>query len=166
MNDLLYSVILYPIIYIFPAYVANGAPVIFGGGRAIDFNRKLRGKPILGKNKTIRGFVTGLISGVIIGYLESLALPYMLLVGILLSLGALVGDLLGSFIKRRLGSREGSEIFLLDEYPFLVVALLFAFPLGHTPDVYGILFLLILTIAMHRLTNGISKRLNLKHLLK
>lgn len=29
----LYPIILYPLIYIFPAYAANGAPVVFGGDR-------------------------------------------------------------------------------------------------------------------------------------
>ncbi|MCL5427826.1 MAG: CDP-2,3-bis-(O-geranylgeranyl)-sn-glycerol synthase [Candidatus Marsarchaeota archaeon] len=161
-QQILYSVIIFPIIYIFPAYVANGSPVIFGGGAPIDFGRKFRGKPIFGKHKTIRGFVFGLASGIIIGALESVAFPYLLAIGIALSFGTLLGDMLGSFIKRQMGHREGKDIFLMDQYMFFVVALLFAFPLGHIPDVYGILFLIILTGVLHRLTNLLAHKARLK----
>ena len=40
----IYALFLYPIIYIFPAYAANGAPVLFGGGKPLDMKRKLMGK--------------------------------------------------------------------------------------------------------------------------
>jgi len=44
--------------YIFPAYCANGAPVLFGGGRPIDGGKKLGdGKPIFGSHKTIRNSI-------------------------------------------------------------------------------------------------------------
>ncbi|MCL5008319.1 MAG: CDP-2,3-bis-(O-geranylgeranyl)-sn-glycerol synthase [Candidatus Marsarchaeota archaeon] len=154
--------ILFPIIYIFPAYVANGAPVIFGGGTPIDMNRRFRGKPIFGKHKTIRGFVFGVASGIIIGALESVALPYMLAIGIALSFGTLFGDMLGSFIKRQMGFKEGKDVFLMDQYLFLVVAMLFALPLGHLPELYGIIFIILLTGVLHKLTNYIAHKAKLK----
>ena len=154
--------ILFPIIYIFPAYVANGAPVIFGGGTPIDMNRRFRGKPIFGKHKTIRGFVFGVASGIIIGALESVALPYMLAIGIALSFGTLFGDMLGSFIKRQIGFKEGKDVFLMDQYLFLVVAMLFALPLGHLPELYGIIFIILLTGVLHKLTNYIAHKAKLK----
>ena len=46
--------------------------------------------------------------------------------GIVLGLGALVGDTAGSFIKRRNGIKRGSSAPLLDQDDFLVGALLFA----------------------------------------
>ncbi len=73
MTDLLYLIVLYPIIYIFPAYCANGAPVLFGGGRAIDSGKKFRGKRIFGNHKTVKGLISGISSGIIIGLAESLA---------------------------------------------------------------------------------------------
>lgn len=162
MQSLLYLAILYPIIYIFPAYVANGAPVLFGRGRPLDMGRTISGMPIFGKHKTLRGTLSGLLSGIIIAYLESLALPYMLYVGIALSFGTMFGDLFGSFVKRRMGIKEGSKTLLLDQYPFLIFALLFAIPFGHQPAWYGLLFLFVLTGAMHAFTNYAAHKIRLK----
>jgi CDP-2,3-bis-(O-geranylgeranyl)-sn-glycerol synthase len=55
--------IMYDALYlIFPAYCANAAPVIFGGGSPIDAGKIfLDGRPILGSRKTIRGFFAGLV---------------------------------------------------------------------------------------------------------
>ncbi|MGC8479139.1 MAG: CDP-2,3-bis-(O-geranylgeranyl)-sn-glycerol synthase [Candidatus Micrarchaeia archaeon] len=160
--QIIYTIILFPIFYIFPAYVANGAPVIFGGGKPIDMGKKFRNKPIFGKHKTIRGFVFGILSGVLIGALESLILPQMFIIGIALSIGTLLGDMLGSFIKRQIGYKEGKDVFLMDQYLFLIVALMFAFPLGSTPSIYGIIFILLLTGVLHKTTNLIAHKAKLK----
>lgn len=162
MQYLIYSVIVYPIIYILPAYVANGAPVIFGDGKPLDFGRKLLGKAIFGPHKTIRGLVAGLLSGFVIAGIESIFMPYMLAVGIMLSIGTHVGDLLGSFVKRRLNMASGISVPLMDQYLFFAFALLFAFPLGNLPNAYGILFLVVLTGLLHVLTNAVAHRLKLK----
>ena len=62
-TNFIYLTFLYPIIYIFPAYAANGAPVLFGGGKPLDMGAKLNGKRIFGPNKTIRGTAPSLICG-------------------------------------------------------------------------------------------------------
>lgn len=157
-----YSLIVYPVIYILPAYIANGAPVIFGAGRPIDFGRKFRGKRILGDNKTISGTASMLVFGVATGAIESAFLPYLLPVSVLLSLGAVIGDLLGSFIKRRIGHEAGASFPIMDQYGFFVVALLLAAPLGNMPDVFGLLFLVVLTGVLHVFTNFAAHRLRLK----
>ncbi len=164
MPGILYQMIIYPIIYIWPAYVANGAPVIFGRGKRLplDFNKKLWGKPIFGVHKTVRGLVAGLLAGLLMAGIESLFIPYMLIVGIALVIGTHAGDLLGSFIKRRIGHEEGAKLFLLDQYPFLILALLFALPFGSMPGAYGIIFLFILTGILHPLTNLAAHRLRIK----
>lgn len=160
----LYSWIIYPIIYIWPAYVANGAPVIFGGGKALDFGRKIGGRRIFGSHKTIRGLVAGLLAGFIMAYIESLfsGYGYMLGVGILLTIGTMFGDLVGSFIKRRIGLEEGKRVILLDQYPFLFFAILFALPLGNLPSIYGLIFLVVLTGVLHTFTNFSAYRMKLK----
>ena len=160
----LYLIILYPIIYILPAYVANGSPVIFGRGRRLplDLGKKLLGKRIFGDGKTVRGTASGIILGVAVGAIESLFLPYMLYRSIALSFGAISGDLLGSFIKRRAGIESGSGVPLLDQYGFFLFALLFALPLGHIPNLYGMVFLILLTGPLHLLTNKGANRLKLK----
>ncbi len=158
----LYLYIIYPIIYIFSAYAANSAPVLFGGDKPLDFGKKIRGKRIFGNNKTIKGTLSSLIVGVIVGIIEYPFFHYMLPIAILLTIGANVGDLAGSFIKRRLNLKHGTSFPVLDQYGFFVVAMLFALPLGHVPNTYGILFLVLLTGTAHLLTNIGANKLKLK----
>ncbi|MEM3459671.1 MAG: CDP-2,3-bis-(O-geranylgeranyl)-sn-glycerol synthase [Candidatus Micrarchaeaceae archaeon] len=162
MQSIIYSILIYPIIYILPAYVANGAPVLFGGGRPIDGNRKLFGKPIFGKHKTVRGLIAGLLAGFVFAAIEGLFLPYMLVIGIFESVGTHVGDLLGSFIKRRLGIKPGMGIAILDQYMFLLFAVLLALPFGRLPGIYGLIFIVVLTGVLHKLTNVGAYLLKLK----
>jgi len=163
--SLIYSVILYPIIYIFPAYVANALPVIFGkGAKPLDFNKKIAGKRIFGDHKTINGTIAGLVGGIIVGYLESVmfGLGYLFAISVALSIGAMVGDLLGSFVKRRLDLKSGHGVPIMDQFGFYVFALIFAFPFGNMPSLYGLVFITILTGILHPLTNVIAHRLKLK----
>ena len=160
--QILYTVIIYPIVYILPAYVANGAPVLFGYGAPLDFGRKFLGKRIFGDHKTIRGLVSGLFAGTLVGLLEYPFFQYMITIAIALAVGAMVGDLAGSFIKRRLDLRSGASVPILDQYGFFVVALAFAYPLGNIPSIYGLLFIAILTGMLHVLTNMGAHRLKLK----
>lgn len=159
---LLYTTILYPIIYIFPAYAANGAPILFGKGKPLDRGKRINGKRIFGDNKTVRGLVASLICGIIVGLIEYPFFPYMLPISILLAVGTNIGDLAGSFIKRRMNVPIGRSVPILDQYGFFVVAVLLASPLGHLPNIYGMIFLIILTGALHILTNIGAHRLKLK----
>jgi CDP-2,3-bis-(O-geranylgeranyl)-sn-glycerol synthase len=160
--SLLYAIFIFPIIYIFPAYAANGAPVLFGGGKPLDLGKRFLGKRIFGNNKTVKGTISALVAGTIVGLIEYPFFHYMLAIAIVLSVGTIFGDLLGSFIKRRLNVPSGKSVMLLDQYGFLVFALIFAYPLGNMPNVYGILFLIILTGVAHILTNRGAHKLKLK----
>ena len=160
--QVLFGVFLYPIIYILPAYAANGAPVLFGGGRPLDFGRKLFGKRVFGPNKTIRGTLSSIIAGIAVGVIEYPFLHYMLLIAVFLTLGANAGDLIGSFTKRRLNLKSGAGAPVLDQYGFFALALLFAFWLGHLPGAYGLLFLVVLTGILHVVTNMGAYALKLK----
>jgi CDP-2,3-bis-(O-geranylgeranyl)-sn-glycerol synthase len=162
MMGFIYSTFIYPLVYIFPAYAANGAPVLFGGEAPLDFRRKVSGKRIFGDNKTIRGTLSSMLAGIAVGIIEYPFLPFMVGVAILSSIGANIGDLLGSFIKRRVGTKPGTSIPLLDQYGFLILALVFAYPLGYGPSLYGLIFLLVLTGAAHILTNIGAHKLKLK----
>jgi len=144
--------------------VANAAPVVLGGGRPIDGGRKFRdGRPLLGPGKTVRGFLVGLIAGSLVGLVQgiivgSCAVPA---VGVLLSLGALTGDLCGSFIKRRMNIPRGGAAPLLDQLGFLLLALLFASPLT-IPRWEIILTLIVITPPIHLGTNFIGYKLGMK----
>jgi CDP-2,3-bis-(O-geranylgeranyl)-sn-glycerol synthase len=142
------------LIFIFPAYCANAAPVIFGGGAPLDGGKALRdGRPVFGAHKTVRGFLAGLAVGTLVGFGESrLFTDYSPLLGFMLSLGALIGDLGGAFMKRRLGIAPGASLPLVDQIDFLLVALLFSLPVSQ-PTLVMTLVALVITIPMHLFTN-------------
>lgn len=171
MIDLVYAFI-HALYFIFPAYCANAAPVIFGGGLPLDAGRTfLDGKPIFGSHKTVRGFLAGLIIGTLVGFfLEQFLLPYQhlllfqqsALLGFTLSLGALVGDLCDSFIKRRAGLSPGSPVPLADQLDFVFGALLFSLAIGHFPRVVWVLIIIIVTPPIHLSTNFLAYLLGAK----
>ena len=127
---------------ILPAYAANGLVPLFRGKRRLDFGRKfIDGQPLLGPGKTIEGIFYGAIVGAVIGLVEMLAFPYLPwelsdmplrlavmtpFLGMLLGLGAMLGDSTGSFIKRRLKMKRGAKAPLLDQLDFFFGALLLA----------------------------------------
>ena len=160
------------VVFIFPAYVANASPVVLGGGPAIDGGRTLWDKrPVFGKGKTWKGLVLGILAGTIVGAILAFLVPATLAfnlplldrlyLALFLSAGALAGDLTGSFTKRRIGLKSGAQSVFLDQLPFLFFALLFALPF-HVPTLEEIVFLALLTVGMHVLTNRLAFLLRLK----
>lgn len=151
------------LIYIFPAYSANAVPVVFGGGQPLDFGKTLKdSRPVFGAHKTFRGFSAGLVIGTLVGVAESLIFSkYSPLLGLLLSIGALVGDLAGAFIKRRLGLAPGALMPILDQIDFVLFALLFSV-LVAPPTLDMALVIVALTIPIHVLTNFLAYLLHIK----
>ena len=159
--------------FIFPAYCANATPVIFGGGHPLDAGKTFfDGKPIFGSHKTFRGFFSALIVGTLVGFLQTLLYQYVLfqydahfqynvLLGFMLSLGALVGDLVESFIKRRLGLPPGSSLPIADQLDFVAGAFLFSLPVL-PPSLLTILIIVIITPPMHFLTNLLANLIGVK----
>jgi len=160
----------YALYFIFPAYCANAIPVILGGGRPIDNGRIfLDGKQLFGAHKTFRGFFAGLFVGTLVGVLQSVAgeffstppFQYPLLLGFTISLGALLGDLLESFVKRRLNLSPGAPFPVADQLDFVVGALLFSFFVS-PPSLTTALLSIIVTPPIHLLTNFIAYLLGVK----
>jgi CDP-2,3-bis-(O-geranylgeranyl)-sn-glycerol synthase len=149
--------------FIFPAYCANAVPVIAGGGLPIDLGRNFfDGKPIFGKNKTFRGFLAGLAVGTSVGLVESVVFGYCLEFGLLLSLGALFGDLAGAFVKRRLDIPPGDLLPVVDQVDFILGAILFSLPLWLQSASQLFVAVLIITPPIHLLTNFAAYKLGLK----
>ena len=154
----------------FPAYVANAAPVLLGGGRPLDGGRLWRdGRPILGGHKTLRGVLSALILGTLTGAAQAyisqnipVDLPgFSPSIGLLQSLGAILGDLSTSFLKRRLGLKPGSMLPLLDQLSFILAAIALSYPLQR-PTPSRIVAILLLTLLLHPLTNYIAYLIGLK----
>ncbi len=149
--------------FIFPAYCANAAPVLGGGGKPIDLGRNLSdGKRIFGANKTFKGFFFGLGIGVGVGVVECLLFDYPWLFAFLTPLGALLGDLAGAFAKRRLNIPPGGLLPIVDQIDFVVGALVFALPLNMLGSWELTVTILLITPPIHLFTNFLAYKLKLK----
>ena len=111
--------------FIFPAYCANGTPVLAGGGTKMDLGKNfIDGKRIFGNNKTFRGFFFGWAIGMLVGSIEYVVFPgFPILFIVLTPLGALLGDLTGAFLKRRIGIAPGGLLPIVDQIDFVIGAL-------------------------------------------
>ncbi|HOW33874.1 MAG TPA: CDP-2,3-bis-(O-geranylgeranyl)-sn-glycerol synthase [Methanoregulaceae archaeon] len=154
-----------------PAYVPNPVAAFVGGGTPIDGGRHFRdGRRIFGDGKTWRGFFAGVAAGIIMGMLQILAydaagitrLPELTLpVVCLLSFGALLGDLVKSFFKRRLGKDRGAPWPIADQYDLVIGPFVLLLLLEYTWVVsyitLPILFwIIIITPLLHRAVNIIG----------
>ena len=106
-----------------PAYVPNNVAVLAGGGRPIDGGRTLGDRRLLGDGKTWRGTAAGTLAGVALAVGLN-AFPLRAALG--LALGAMLGDIGASLVKRRLGRQRGAAVPGLDQLDFVVGALVLA----------------------------------------
>jgi CDP-2,3-bis-(O-geranylgeranyl)-sn-glycerol synthase len=107
--------------------VANGAPILGAaffrqtGAWPIDGGLKfIDGRPLLGNSKTWRGLLLAITAAAVMAWLLNLPPE----VGARVGLFAVTGDLLSSFIKRRLGLASSSMAFGLDQIPEALLPLL------------------------------------------
>ncbi len=168
-----------------PAMVPNSAAVLFGGGRTIDSGRKWKGKRIFGNGKTWKGFFGGALTGIIIG-LIMIDISFFfdnrdfwgfgpfwgnISVIVCLAFGAVLGDLMGAFIKRRLGLKRGEKAPVLDQYDFvfgaLLVTAIFNFNWVYSTyfegwNILALIFLLLIMFGLHRVANIVAYKKGLK----
>jgi len=100
--------------------LANGAPLIakrlFGSALAFPLDNGITledGQPLFGHSKTIRGIALSIA-------VTTLGAPWTGLpstAGLLVSAMAMIGDLLSSFVKRRMKLVPGSMALALDQIP-------------------------------------------------
>jgi len=166
-----------------PAWIANSMPVLFGGGAPIDRGHVFRdGHRIFGNGKTIRGFIVGVLLGFMTGVGQHLAAPHLQpimemyvpvtsdMLSILympipaafcLSVGALIGDLIGSFFKRRIDIKSGNPAPVLDQLGFIIMALILATPFLQPAPIY-VIIIVTLTLGIHWISNALGYLLGLK----
>jgi CDP-2,3-bis-(O-geranylgeranyl)-sn-glycerol synthase len=160
-----------------PAYVPNSAAAALGGGAPVDMGKTWSdGRRILGDGKTWRGFVLGVACGVAVGIVQIVArdafglssLPeHTLITVFLLAFGALLGDMVKSFIKRRLGKESGEEWLIADQYDLVAgsLGLLLVFQYGWVVEnvTLGVfVWIIILTPLLHRAANIIGYLIGVK----
>ena len=146
-------------IYIYlPAYIANATPVLLGGGPPLDGGRTwVDDQPLFGDHKTIRGTFSGIIVGIALGILQMQPLR-----GVLLSVGAIGGDIVISFIKRRIKLKPGAMFPIADQMGFIVFAVLLVSLVQPSPTWERAVAILVATLPIHYLTNVIAWALKLK----
>ena len=100
--------------------VANATPVVAKSVLGDAFARPLDGgavfvdgRPLFGHSKTIRGIVLSLLATPLAAALMGMGWE----IGAVVAIAAMAGDLLSSFVKRRLGLPSSSMAVGLDQIP-------------------------------------------------
>lgn len=170
MIDLIISSLYFAV----PAYIANMCPVIFGKLK-FPFGYVINAK-FFGDHKTYRGFYGGYIGALLVltlqwylaknnilnfysllNYQEINVFLYALPFG----LGAITGDLIKSFFKRRIGIKPGRPWVPFDQMDFIFGAYIFLIPFYILPW-QNLLTLLIITPILHLLANITAYILGIK----
>ncbi len=168
-----------------PAYIANPAAALLGGGTPVDMGRNFTdNKRLLGDGKTIRGFILGSLCGAIVGLMQIWLAPhiapylaeyvsadlflhasYMAL--FTMPVGALLGDMAKSFFKRRLGFERGAMMPIADQLDFVAGAWALTLILDSSWFMANfslaiIITVLIITPVLHVATNFIGFKIGRK----
>jgi len=172
------DLILKSLFLMLPAYFANMAPVFAKKidflDYPIDFNKKLNKKPILGSHKTFRGLFFGVLAGLIIACIQYLLKDYSffsnislldysnwLLIGLLLSFGALAGDIVKSFVKRQLNIKPGKSFIPWDQIDYTLGSLVFI-SIIYIPSIEIIITAIIINFLLHIIANQLGYYLGLQ----
>lgn len=175
------EVIIIAIWLMLPAYVPNSAAVLTGGGTPIDFGHKAwDGKRILGDGKTFRGLAGGATAGILVGIIQYFVEPFLgigvhyhiapiqlAVVLFSMSFGALLGDIVKSFFKRRIGVERGGPLPIADQLDFVAGAWALTYLFAQDWFTQNFTFwiivaVLILTPGIHLLVNIIGYKLGKK----
>lgn len=112
--------------------LANGSPLVarelLRSRFSVPLDRGLRfvdGRPLFGETKTIRGVGAAVLATPLASSLLGMGWE----VGLVIGLFAMLGDLLSSFVKRRLGMPSSSRALGLDQVPESLLPLLACRPL-------------------------------------
>ena len=139
--------VLAAVYFMLPAYVANLSGLAFGGGTPVDGGRECKdGRRLIGNGVTWKGLqngtIIGTLGGVILGIIGTFygdlsvltggiidlhvygSIFGGLILGFLMAFGALLGDAVGSFLKRRMGLDRGAPAPLMDQLDFVIGALI------------------------------------------
>ena len=196
-----YLIVIQALWLVLPAYIANASALLVGGGTPIDFGKNWKdGRRILGEGKTWQGLISGAFLGITSGFALSVVAIYAnnsdfaflglsdfgrypLMIPIISSIcfGALIGDIIESFFKRRVGKGRGEDWIPFDQIDFIAGVLLLSFIMAGLLQILGItsynwffksftlwhiLVLLILTPFFHLFSNYVNKKIRARKTVK
>ena len=163
-----------------PAYFANSFGTLINKWKFLDIpldhGKKFGKEYIFGPGKTYRGTLIGILVAIITILIQKLlfsvelfqnisVIDYQntnwLLLGLLAGLGSVGGDIIASFIKRRLNLKRGTPVPPLDQWDFIIGFFLLISLMVDIPQSI-IIASLILTLVLHPLTNIIAYLLKIK----
>ncbi|AMK15718.1 CDP-2,3-bis-(O-geranylgeranyl)-sn-glycerol synthase [Methanobrevibacter olleyae] len=172
------------IYFMLPAYVANLSGLAFGGGTPIDGGKDFHdGSRLIGNGVTWRGFRNGTLLGTSVGLVLGIIGTFYgdlsvltwgiidlhvygsviggLILGFLMAFGALFGDAVGSFLKRRIGLKSGESAPIMDQLDFVIGALVLSILVV---QISWNLFVIIaiITIILHVGSNSIAYIVGIK----
>jgi CDP-2,3-bis-(O-geranylgeranyl)-sn-glycerol synthase len=158
------DLILTSLYFFLPAYFANMAPVIF---KKLPLGQPIS-KKYLGKNKTWRGLIAGTIMGGIIFWAQKVLYEigfqawalidysdFTIGLGLLMGLGALVGDAVESYYKRKAGLKPGCPWIPFDQIDFVIGGVVLC-AFVYVPPAEIVLVLLIISPCLHIAVNHIA----------
>ncbi len=174
-------IILKAFYFCWPAYLANMMPVIFDRleilkifKKPIDGGLRLGSDRVFGENKTWRGIIAGIAGGVIAAFIQyclfagnifsNLAIidySGFIVLGLLGGLGAILGDLLKSFFKRRFGIKSGRSWPVFDQIDYIVGFFLFIYIIAR-PSWEIIVAAIVLSLVLHPIVNIVAYLLKIK----
>ena len=163
--------ILKSLYFFLPAYFANMTPVFV---RKIPFLDGPINKKLFGKNKTWRGVLAATIVGGLVFWLQQLAYSagfvdlalidyadFGVSFGFLLGLGAIIGDLVKSYYKRKAEIPPGERWPGFDQLDFVIGGLTLGF-FVYVPAAEVMLILIIASPLLHIAANHIGYWLGMR----
>ncbi len=166
-------VIIEELYFALPIYISNMIPIF---ARKINLFNYSINKKLFGSHKTFRGFISAILAAIIVIYVQLYLydisffrkisiLNYpnenIFLLGFLSGFGAITGDLIKSYFKRKRGIKPGHKWVPFDQLDFMVGALILLYPFVKL-TFRSIAVLLLLTPFLHVLTNHIGYLLKIR----
>ncbi len=164
------DIILKSLYFFLPAYIANMAPVLFRwlpGGIPVSTK-------FFGENKTWRGLVAAVLAGGLIFWLQQVLYAFgfrqfaliaytdfSLALGFLLGAGAILGDLVKSYVKRGYSIPPGKRWFPWDQMDFVFGGIIFSWII-FVPPAEVVLILLAVSPLLHIAVNHVGYWLGIR----
>ena len=156
-----------------PIYISNMMPVFV---RKINFLNYPINTKLFGEHKTYRGFLSAITIAIIVVYIQTYLYDFeiikkislinyekenLILLGFLSGFGAMFGDLIKSYFKRRRKIKPGESWIPYDQLDFMIGALIFIYPFVKL-DFKNIIILLLATPFLHIIANYIGYYMGLR----
>ena len=165
------ELILSALYFFLPAYFANMAPVFV---KKLNFLNDPVHEKLFGKNKTWRGLVVASITGLIVFWLQKVAYmngfvnlaiidyaDFSIMFGFMLGFGAILGDLVESYYKRKAEIPPGKPWPVFDQLDFVIGGIVGSF-FFYVPPAEVVLVLMVASPLLHLIVNRIGYWLGIR----